>query len=30
MSDMATCWPAFAAGLLVGFAAAVLLKALLG
>ncbi len=30
MSEVASCWPVFAAGLLIGVAAAVLLKALLG
>jgi hypothetical protein len=30
MSDYTTCWPVFMAGLMIGFFAAVMLKALLG
>ncbi len=30
MSDIANCWQVFAAGILIGFTAAVVLKAILG
>lgn len=30
MADYASCWPVFLAGMIIGFAAAVLLKAILG